>query len=242
MSTFLLIVALLLGFVVVLQLAARADPKSLAKIIRYVGIGVSGLLGLVLLVTGRFGFAVPVFMFCFWLMGRRLPIPGMGGGFPGGFGGGFGGGPKTAGQASDIETTFLSMSLDHDSGEMEGKVLQGRFVGTRLGDLNLSDLYQLLEEVSVDADSARLLEAYLDRHVGPDWREDAGQAGGKRASSFGAMTRDEAYDVLGLRPGATAEAIRKAHKELMLKLHPDHGGSTLLAARVNAAKDLLLGD
>lgn len=238
MSTFLLVVALLLGFVVILQLAARADPKSLAKIIRYVGIGVSGLLGLVLLLTGRFGFAVPVIMFCFWLMGRRLPIPGMGGGFPGGLGGG----AKTPGQASDIETAFLSMSLDHDSGEMQGKVLQGRFVGTRLDDLNLSDLYQLLEEVLVDADSARLLEAYLDRHVGPDWRQDAGQAGGQTASSFGAMTRDEAYDVLGLPPGATAEAIRKAHKELMLKLHPDHGGSTLLAARVNAAKDLLLGD
>ena len=170
MSAFLLAVALLLGFVVILQLAARADPKSLAKVIRYVGIGVSGLLGLVLLLTGRFGFAVPVFMFCFWLMGRRLPIPGMSGGFSGGFGGG----PKTPGQASDIETAFLSMSLDHDSGEMEGKVLQGRFVGTRLGDLNLSDLYQLLKEVSVDADSARLLEAYLDRYVGRDWRADAG--------------------------------------------------------------------
>ncbi len=238
MSTFLLIVALLLGLVVILQLATRADPKALAKIIRYVGIGVSGLLGLVLLLTGRFGFAVPVFMFCFWLMGRRLPIPGVGGGF----GGGIGGGSKTPGQASDIETPFLSMSLDHDSGEMEGKVLQGRFVGTRLGDLSLSDLYQLLEEVSVDADSARLLEAYLDRHVGPDWRQDAGQVGGEKATSFGAMTREEAYEVLGLRPGATADVIRKAHKELMLKLHPDHGGSTLLAARVNAAKDVLLGD
>lgn len=238
MSAFLLVVALLLGFVVILQLAARADPKALAKIIRYVGIGLSGLLGLVLLLTGRFGFAVPVFMFCFWLMGRRLPIPGMGGGFPGGFGGG----SKTPGQASDIETAFLSMSLDHDSGEMEGKVLQGRFVGTRLSDLSLSDLYQLLEEISADADSARLLEAYLDRHVGPDWREDVGQTGGQKTDSFGAMTREEAYDVLGLRPGATADAIRKAHKELMRKLHPDHGGSTLLAARVNAAKDLLLGD
>ncbi|MAN62679.1 MAG: molecular chaperone DnaJ [Parvibaculum sp.] len=238
MSAFLLAVALLLGFVVILQLATRADPKSLAKVIRYVGIGVSGLLGLVLLLTGRFGFAVPVFMFCFWLMGRRLPIPGMSGGFSGGFGGG----PKTPGQASDIETAFLSMSLDHDSGEMEGKVLQGRFVGTRLGDLNLSDLYQLLKEVSVDADSARLLEAYLDRYVGRDWRADAGQAGAQKTSSFGAMTREEAYDVLGLRPGATADAIRKAHKDLMLKLHPDHGGSTQLAARVNAAKDLLLGD
>ncbi len=241
MSTFLLVVALLLGLVVALQLAARADPKALAKIIRYVGIGVSGLLGLVLMFTGRFGFAIPVFMFCFWLMGRRLPIPGMGG-IGGGFPGGFGSGSKTPGQASDIETAFLSMSLDHDSGEMEGKVLQGRFVGTRLSDLNLSDLYQLLEEVSVDADSARLLEAYLDRQFGPDWRQDAGSKGRQDTSSFGAMTREEAYDVLGLRPGATADAIRKAHKELMLKLHPDHGGSTILAARVNAAKDLLLGD
>ncbi len=238
MSTFLLIVALLLGLVVVLHLAVRADPKNLAKIIRYAGIGLSGLIGLVLLLTGRFGIAVPFFMFCFWLMGRRLPIPGM----QGGFAGGLGGGPKTPGQASDIETAYLSLSLDHDSGEMDGKVLQGRFVGTRLSDLQLSDLYELLQEVAADPDSERLLEAYLDRHVGPGWREDAGQTGKGNDSSFGAMTRDEAYEILGLRPGAPVAEVRKAYKELMLKLHPDHGGSTVLAARVNAAKDLLLGE
>jgi DnaJ domain len=235
MSAFLLAVALLLGVVVALQLAARADPKSLAKLVRFGGAGLAGLVGLVLLLTGRFGMAVPAFMFSFWLLGRRLPIPGMSGGF--------GSAPKSPGQTSEIKTAYFSMMLDHDSGEMAGEVLLGKFAGARLGDLHLSDLYLLLEEVGDEPDSERLLEAYLDRHIGPDWREDAGRAAaGTGTQSFGAMTRDEAYEVLGLRPGATVDAIRRAHKELMRKLHPDHGGSTVLAAKVNAAKDLLLGD
>jgi DnaJ-like protein len=234
MSAFLLIVAFLLAGVVALQLAARADPKSLAKLVRFGGAGLVGIVGLVLLLTGRFGMAVPAFMFAFWILGRRLPIPGMQGGF--------GSAPKSPGQVSEVTTSFFSMVLDHDSGEMAGKVLQGQFAGVQLGDLQLSDLYVLLEEVGNDPDSERLLEAYLDRHVGPDWREDAGRPTGSGSQSFGPMTRDEAYEVLGLRPGATVDAIRRAHKDLMLKLHPDHGGSTVLAARVNAAKDLLLGD
>jgi len=234
MSAFLLIVAVLLSGIVALQLAARADPKSLAKLVRFGGAGLAGLVGLVLLLTGRFGMALPAFMFSFWLLGRRLSIPGMSGGF--------GSAPKSPGQTSEISTTYFSMTLDHDSGEMVGDVLQGQFAGARIGDLHLSDLYLLLAEVGDDPDSERLLEAYLDRHIGPDWRTDAGHAGGSGTRSFGPMTRDEAYEVLGLRPGATVDAIRRAHKELMLKLHPDHGGSTVLAAKVNAAKDLLLGD
>ncbi len=235
MSAFLLGVAFLLATLVALQLAMRADPKSLAKLVRFGGAGFAGLVGLGLLLTGRFGMAVPAFMFSFWLLGRRLPIPGMSGGF--------GSAPKSPGQVSEVKTAYFSMVLDHDSGEMTGEVLLGQFAGRLLGDLQLSDLYHLLEEVGDDPDSERLLEAYLDRHIGPDWREDAGRSTtGKGAQSFGPMTRDEAYEVLGLHPGATVEAIRRAHKELMLKLHPDHGGSTVLAAKVNAAKDLLLGD
>jgi len=234
MSAFLLVLALLLGMVVALQLATRADPKSLARLLRFGGAGLAGLVGLALLFTGRFGMAVPAFMFSFWLLGRRLPIPGM----PGGFGSA----PKSPGRSSEVRTRYFSMVLDHDSGEMSGEVLQGQFAGGQVGDLQLSDLYLLLQEVGGDPDSERLLEAYLDRHIGPDWREDAGRSTGDRSPSFGPMTRDEAYDVLGLRSGATVDAIRHAHKELMLKLHPDHGGSTVLAAKVNAAKDLLLGD
>jgi len=54
------------------------------------------------------------------------------------------------------------------------------------------------------------------------------------------MTRDEAYEVLGLAKGASAEEVIRAHRALMKKFHPDHGGSTALAARVNQAKDVLL--
>jgi len=166
------------------------------------------------------------------------------------------------GQTSTVETMFLRMWLDHDSGAMSGQVLRGGFQGRMLDDLSLSDLLTLLDECrAADQQSTVVLEAYLDRTQPDDWRgagagagageergagtggsyQGGGRGGGAGArTSGGAMTREEAYEVLGLKPGASTDEIKDAHKRLMLKMHPDQGGSTYLAAKINQAKDLLL--
>jgi curved DNA-binding protein CbpA len=56
------------------------------------------------------------------------------------------------------------------------------------------------------------------------------------------MSREQAFQILGLKSSATDEEIRLAHKKLMLKMHPDRGGSDYLAAQINLAKSVLLSD
>jgi hypothetical protein len=148
-------------------------------------------------------------------------------------------GPKP-GQSSAVETAWLRMSLDHDSGAMDGVVLQGPRRGVRLSECGRDDLLALLAELRVqDPEAAELLEAYLDR-AQPDWRGTAAPRGEAASStSSAAMTREEAFRILGLEPGADEQAIRAAHRRLMVKLHPDQGGSNYLAAKINQAKDLL---
>jgi hypothetical protein len=140
------------------------------------------------------------------------------------------------GQASGVRTPWLAMRLDHASGRAEGEVLQGRFTGRALGSLTLAEALALRGELAGDPQSLALLDAWLDR-AHPDWQAAAGAA----PASTGRMTREEAYQILGLAPGAGAEEIKAAHRRLMLKLHPDQGGSTWMAAKLNEAKDLLLG-
>jgi DnaJ-domain-containing protein 1 len=62
------------------------------------------------------------------------------------------------------------------------------------------------------------------------------------AGSQPAMDGDEARRVLGVAPGADADAIRAAHRRLVARVHPDQGGSAELAGRVNAARDILLAE
>lgn len=148
------------------------------------------------------------------------------------------GGP-TRGGASKVETSWVSMSLDHASGAMDGVVLRGAYRGRRLGELKLAELQALAGECRADADSAALLETYLDR-LHPGWRT-AEQASHASSTPSAAMSREEAWRILGLESGAGEKAIRDAHRRLMKKLHPDQGGSSYLAAKINQAKDLLLG-
>lgn len=149
---------------------------------------------------------------------------------------------KSPGQRSTVRTAALEMFLDHDTGDLDGVVLAGRFEGRDLADLELSGLLELYQELNTDPDSCRLLETYLDGRF-PVWREDTQtHAGGGEggAPSSGPMTEEEAHQILGLESGASAVEIRKAHRRLMQRVHPDVGGSSFLAARINEAKDFLL--
>jgi DnaJ domain len=152
---------------------------------------------------------------------------------------------KTSGQKSGVRTAMLEMVLDHDSGRMEGKCLKGRFAGRSLSSLSCNDLFELLRELgATDAQGVLLLEAYLDRQF-QGWRErDAKHAQEEKPRDWHerrhSMSVNEAYDVLGLKAGATQAEIRTAHRKLMMRFHPDQGGSTYLAARINEAKEILL--
>lgn len=217
----------------------KADPKDLAKTLRNIGGFALLLLALFFAVTGRMAFAVPLGLVGLSLLGRNLS------GLTGGFNPFPGSANKSAGQRSRVRTATVEMELDHDSGEMEGRVTDGPFKSRTLSSLTQGELLQLWSHChTADAQAAQLLEAYMDRRF-PEWREHAGKAAGDggaaRGGSAGPMSVDEAYEVLGLQPGASKADIRRAHRTLMKKLHPDQGGSTYLAAKINQAKDLLLG-
>jgi hypothetical protein len=228
--------ALIFGVVVLILLLwaanvfAKADTRRLVKVLRPAG-GVGALaLAVFLGVRGELAVALPLGFAGLSLLGW-LPFG------PAGFGRRT---SKTPRQVSRVRSAFLEMELDHDTGAMRGRILAGPHEGRNLDILSVPALIGMLADI--DDESRALLAAYLDRRE-PAWREhaDAGAAAGKGAPpSAGKMTPEEAYQILGLQPGASAEEIGRAHRNLMKKLHPDQGGSTYLASRVNEAKDILL--
>lgn len=149
---------------------------------------------------------------------------------------------NSSGNRSRVTTALLEMTLDHDTGVMDGTVLQGDFQGRALSDLSEQEFLTLLRECrQQDGDSARLLETYLDKRFGESWRaDDPGNTEQQSAEGSGEINRDEAYAILGLEPGASKDEIIQAHRRLMQKMHPDRGGSTWLAARINEAKKCLM--
>lgn len=219
------------------KLFAGTNPKALARLMKTVGgvasLGVAGLL----MVRGRMDMAIFLGGVGAWLLGWSATGPG-GIRFPWADRSG-----PTPGATSQVASVLLDMELDHDSGAMTGSVKAGAYAGRALDGLTMAELSALMREcLARDPDGARLLEAYLDRRS-PGWREDAqrdGDPGKGGAPGSGAMTQQEAYEILGLQPGAGEEAVREAHRALMKRIHPDAGGTSGLAARVNQAKDVLL--
>lgn len=145
----------------------------------------------------------------------------------------------SAGKGSTVETALLRMQLDHDSGALQGEVLRGGFQGWRLADMERQQLEQFLTYCqSEDADSARLLDSYLQQRFPGEGS--FGEQPQGRPETTTRMGRSEALAVLGLEDGASKDDIIAAHRKLIQKLHPDRGGNDYLAAQINQAKDLLL--
>jgi hypothetical protein len=224
-------VLVLIGFVVVARLMGARDlGRVFASTTRVVG-----LIGLVmavgLLATGRWPGALAA-LFAASLLGWDIrsviakTIFGMAA--PGG------GGRRATWRTARLEVTLTGKAMD-------GRVLAGRFAGRALSSLSRDELLTLWRDLSGDADSLSLAEAYLDRRM-PSWREHLqGDAATREARPArpGAMTDEEAYQILGLQPGAGRAEIMQAYRRLMKSVHPDAGGSAFLAAKVNAARDKL---
>jgi len=220
-----------------LQMFRAANPVVLARGIKIAGgviaLAVAAFTGL----RGELAVAIPLGIFGAGLLGWSPFGPGSFSNIGGMFGGGA---QRSSGQASRVRSQFLDMTLDHDSGELSGEILAGPNAGRSLGEFDLAQLLEMAP--AFDAESVSLLESYLDRRF-PAWRQNAQSNGAgreSRAAASGKMTAEEAYQILGLQPGASRDDIGRAHRALMKKLHPDQGGSTYLAARVNEAKDTLL--
>ena len=214
--------------VVGLRWFARIPAGDLLQALRTF-VAVFGMLaGTGLLLIGRLGLAVVIIaaaamaMRSLWLA-RRPPdaLPG-----------------DEAAPSSTVTTDLLEMRLDHRSGVLDGRVRAGPHAGRQLSGLELADLLRLRDAAGQqEPASVPLLEAYLDRRF-PDWRNR--ERARHMSAGDGSMDERMALRILGLPPEADEQAIRAAHRQLLARVHPDHGGSDWLAARINEARDHLL--
>ncbi len=254
LTKFIVFLFTMIALVFVVQWFTHTSAKQISHHLKRAGLIVAGLLLIFLALTGKLHWlflllvgALPFFqriaaLFRGYQMFQsiRSQFSGMGAGR---------GQQKSNTSAngnpqSQIETRFLRMSLDHDSGNLEGLVLNGLHAGTKLSELTQDQLINLLKVYRLeDHESATLLESFLDRAFDSQWRSQKEDENPNDANSFtnnGKMTAEEAYQILGIPNDSDEDTIKTAHRKLMQKLHPDRGGSTYLAAKINKAKDTLL--
>ncbi len=226
--------ALAIGVMFAARWFVRLDATRVANVLSKLWQWGMIAIGLVLLMRGSMLIGLPLIAFGIaGLLGIANPLSRMGG-------------QRSSGHRSQVRSRKLEMELDHDSGEVDGTVRSGPFEQRRLSELALDELLELYEECLNETDqSAALLEAFLDRgHAG--WREADGASEkartGGRPDTADTMTREEAYEILGLDRNAKPAEISKAHRRLMKKFHPDLGGSDHLATKINRAKEILLDE
>lgn len=237
MVRILLVVLVIVGLGLLLHWFIRTEPRQILRSLPWIGLGVAVVVGIVLVATRQFQllYGLAIFLIPWLMRGRALwnrvktaqgPSPG---------------------QGSEVRTRFVNMRLDHDSGRMDGMVREGPFAGRQLSQLSLDDVVALFRVAAKeDEASAQVLQAYLERMHGDAWRDraEAGAGAGRDggAPGGGPMSAAEARAILGIGEGATDDEIKQAHRRLMKQFHPDHGGSDYLAARINEAKEVLLGE
>ncbi|MGD9616498.1 MAG: J domain-containing protein [Alphaproteobacteria bacterium] len=226
-------VLLLFGLMLLARVFVNADPGTLARFAKWAAIVLAVAAVIALAVSGRLSLLLALAAGLLPLLRRLHSVSG---GLRG----------PSPGATSEVETPYLRMSLDHDTGAMAGTVLRGHFAGFRLDELHRADLLALLRECrAADEEGARLVEAWLDR-MDPEWRDDlhdehaASGTGTPPPRGTADITIEEAYAILGLQPGADEAAIKAAYHRLMKQLHPDRGGSDYFAAKINRARDVLL--
>lgn len=155
------------------------------------------------------------------------------------------GGPGT----SRVNTATLTMTLEHQTGRIDGEITAGQYKGQSLSTLSLEELtnyYKICTQQ--DPQALRLIEAFVRREYPEEWQSGQWSSSQQHDNNAdadnndGKMSVDEAREILGLDAQASKQEITYAHRRLMSKLHPDKGGSTYLATRVNQAKDLLMAN
>jgi hypothetical protein len=206
----------------------RKAGDSLSPFTRKLVGAVAGLVGVMLAFKGRWDFAIVLVSLSGWLLGLRLPAI-----FD----------PIGRARKSELRTPALHLTIDMGTGAVEAKVMAGTYAGKALARLQGDELIVLARELArVDPSGLNLIIQDLDRRA-PGWRQHVQfdtAAGQGAAAGSAEMREEEAYQILGLEPGASEEAIRAAHRALIGRIHPDRGGSTHLAALVNRAKDIAL--
>ena len=144
------------------------------------------------------------------------------------------------GQQSRVETLYLIMMLDHDTGEMDGEVIKGVFLGRILSEMTSVEIREMIHECE-DDETVSLLMAYMNRYHGRRDNNNKNESHSNRGDEGpGFMSIHEAREILGLDENAKKNEIIDAHRHLIQKLHPDRGGSEYLAMKINRAKDILL--
>jgi hypothetical protein len=219
----------------VLRWIVRAEPRQIMRVLRWLGLAVAVVLAGFAARTGHLGLIIAAAAILIPLIARWRVLQNI---FKAARG-------PTPGKGSEVRTRFVLMRLDHDTGEMDGTVSEGPHSGRALSSLSFHEVLEVYQASAADPQSAQVMQAYLERMHSDAWQAHTAAAGGASqgpgpSPGGGPMSAEEARGILGVGRDADPTAIKQAHRRLMKQVHPDHGGSDYLAARINEAKEVLL--